>query len=85
MDTYATYDATKREQQGRAHGSPMSSGRSGNALATLLAQARRHAAAQATDPGPAGAAEGLPPSRSGQGQGRVHGSPTVSDAVALAA
>jgi NAD(P) transhydrogenase len=34
---YATYDAMKRKQQGRVHGSPRSSGRSGNALATLLA------------------------------------------------
>ena len=137
MDTYATYDAMKREQQGRVHGSPMSSGRSGNALATLLAQARRPAVAQATDPGPAGAegpplscsgqeqsggrglpgssgrsgnalatlltqarrpavaqatdpdpagaGEGPPPSCSGQGQGGVRGLPRVSDAVTLAA
>ena len=78
MDKYATYDAMEREQQGRVHGSPSGSGRSGNILATLLAQAHRRAEAQATDPGPAGAGEGPRPSCSGQGQGHVHGSPSGS-------
>ena len=67
MDKYATYDGMEREQQGRVHGSPSGPGRSGNILATLLAEAHRRAEAQAADPGPAGAVAGPPPSCSGQG------------------
>ena len=77
MYEYTTYDAMKRKQQGCVHGSPGSSVRSGNALATLLAQAHHRAEAQAADPGPAGAGESPPPSCSGQGQG-VRGSPGSS-------